>query len=152
MNISNEIQQFDKLEIDFDKLVNSTQDIYEGCVLIINLHDKNRLNEFVDDSLTKKVEMIITSTKCDIKSENIVKFKNFNEVYNHAVHKMLPNLNSINFFGITGTNGKTTTGYYLNQLLGKNSLFIGTTEQNLFKEITNEEHLTTPKLFNIFKN
>ncbi len=39
----------------------------------------------------------------------------------------------------------------MSQLLNENSLFIGTNEDNLFKNITNEKHLTTPKLFNIVK-
>ena len=46
---------------------------------------------------------------------------------------------------------RTTTGFYLNQLINKPSLFIGTTEEDIFKKVTNEEHLTTPKLFNILK-
>ena len=64
---------------------------------------------------------------------------------------MCKNFDKKNYFGITGTNGKTTTGYYLNQLIKNKSMFIGTTEEDLFKNITNEEHLTTPKLFNILK-
>jgi len=36
-------------------------------------------------------------------------------------------------------------------LLGPESLFIGTNEDELFSEITNEKHLTSPKLFNILK-
>ena len=46
---------------------------------------------------------------------------------------------------------KTTTGAYLKELLGPESLFIGTNEDELFSEITNEKHLTSPKLFNILK-
>ncbi len=39
----------------------------------------------------------------------------------------------------------------MNQLISDRSLFVGTTEEDIFKKVTNEEHLTTPKLFNILK-
>ncbi len=151
MEVSKELKYFDDLNIDLNLLVNSTLDVYEGCVLIINMEDKKKLNQLVSESLDKNVEVIITSNNCDIDSDKIVKFENYELVFAHVLKKMLPNFTSKNFFGITGTNGKTTTGYYLSQILGNNALFIGTTENDLFKNITNEVHLTTPKLFNIFK-
>ena len=151
MEISKEIQIFDELNLNFDNLVNSTLDVFEDCILIINLKNKEKLNEYVIESINKKAKLIITSTNCDVERENVIKFRNYEEVFNHVLVKMYPKYASVNFFGVTGTNGKTTTGYYLNQLLGENSLFMGTTEGNLFRNITKEEHLTSPKLFNIFK-
>ena len=71
--------------------------------------------------------------------------------YNEVLIKLCPGYQGKNFYGITGTNGKTTTGFYLNQLINDPSLFVGTTEEDIFKKVTNEEHLTTPKLFNILK-
>ena len=52
---------------------------------------------------------------------------------------------------VTGTNGKTTTAYLLNSLLGDSSIFVGTIDDDNLFEFTNEKHLTTPKLFNLVK-
>ena len=151
MDISKEIQIFNDLDINLDNLVNSTLDVFEDCILIINLNNKKKLDKYVTEAINKKAKLIITSINCNVESERVVKFENFEDVFNHVIKKMYPEYVDKNFFGLTGTNGKTTTGYFLNQLLGEDSLFIGTTEDYLFKDITREEHLTTPKLFNIFK-
>lgn len=151
MDISKEIQIFNDLDINLDNLVNSTLDVFEDCVLIINLNNRTKLNKYVTEAINKKAKLIITSINCNVESERVVKFENYEDVFNHVIKKMYPEYVDKNFFGLTGTNGKTTTGYFLNQLLGEDSLFIGTTEDYLFKDITREEHLTTPKLFNIFK-
>ena len=151
MEANIEINDFDNLDINFDHVVNSSKDAYKGCILLVNTEDSEQLNHFVEAGLSKEAEMIITSKYCDIESEKVIKFENFDAVFNHALTKMLPKQHSLNFFGITGTNGKTTTGHYLSQLLGEETLFIGTTGYELFKDVTNEVHLTTPKLFNIFK-
>ena len=151
MDISKEIQIFNDLDINLDNLVNSTLDMFEDCILIINLNNKKKLDKYVTEAINKKAKLIITSINCNVESERVVKFENYEDVFNHVIKKMYPEYVDKNFFGLTGTNGKTTTGYYLNQLLGEDSLFIGTTEDYLFKDITREEHLTTPKLFNIFK-
>ena len=151
MEVSKDIKYFNDLDINFDHFVNSTKDVYKGSTLIINSENSARLNQYVEIGLKEGAEKIITSKYCDIESEKVIKFQNFDAVYKHALTKMLPNHDSIDFFGITGTNGKTTTGHYLSQLLVEESLFIGTTGQDLFNDITREIHLTTPKLFNIFK-
>ena len=39
----------------------------------------------------------------------------------------------------------------LELILGNNTIFIGTNNENLFSDITKEKHLTSPKLFNILK-
>ena len=151
MESTKEIKILDDLNINYDNLVNSTLDVFNDCILIINSDNIEKLNNYVKEGLNKKPKYIITSINCQVESANVIKFKNYEDIFNHMLKKMYPEYESKNFFGLTGTNGKTTTGHYLNQLLGENSLFIGTTEANLFKDITKEEHLTTPKLFNIFK-
>ena len=40
MDISKEIQIFNDLDINLDNLVNSTLDVFEDCILIINLNNK----------------------------------------------------------------------------------------------------------------
>ena len=67
------------------------------------------------------------------------------------LQKIAPNYKNLDYFGITGTNGKTTTAFYLNQLIGVDNLFVGTIDEEKKYSFTKEKVLTTPKLFNIVK-
>ena len=105
----------------------------------------------MDESLKRKVKLVITSLNCSSNDDKVIKAKNYNEVFLDSYNYLCNDYESKKYFGITGTNGKTTTGSYLKELLGPESLFIGTNEDELFSGITNEKHLTSPKLFNILK-
>ena len=136
---------------DVENFVNSSLDVKEGSVLFINNDGKDKLDKYVDESLKKKAKLVITSSKCSFNDKKVIKAKNYDEVLIESYSYLCNDYKSKKYFGITGTNGKTTTGFYLKELLGSDSLFIGTNEENLFSEITNEKHLTSPKLFNILK-
>ncbi|MDC3103287.1 UDP-N-acetylmuramyl-tripeptide synthetase [Acidimicrobiaceae bacterium] len=136
---------------DIDKFVNSSADVERDSILFIDNVNAEKLNKYVNDALTKNVKKILTSEKCNINNEKILKVSNYEEVLNQAYSLICPDYQKKTYFGITGTNGKTTTGYYLEQILGNNTIFIGTNNENLFRDITNEKHLTSPKLFNILK-
>ncbi len=136
---------------DIDKFVNSSKDVEHDSILFIDNVNVEKLNKYVKDALTKNVKKILTSEKCNINNEKILKVSNYEEVLNQAYNFICPDYEKKTYFGITGTNGKTTTGYYLEQILGNNTIFIGTNNENLFQDITNEMHLTSPKLFNILK-
>ena len=138
-------------KIDIKNFVNSSLDVEEGSVLFINHENKDILDKYVDESLKKKVKLVITSLNCSSNDQKVIKAKNYNEVFLDSYNYLCNDYDSKKYFGITGTNGKTTTGSYLKELLGPESLFIGTNEDELFSEITNEKHLTSPKLFNILK-
>ena len=134
-----------------NKIINSTLDISKNSILLLNHKSLKKLNKLVNESLEHKLKAIITTKDCSISDEKIIKVNNYDQVYRDFLEKICPNFENKTFYGITGTNGKTTTGFYLNQLIISKSLFIGTTEADVFKKITNEAHLTTPKLFNIIK-
>ena len=138
-------------ELNSNQIINSTLDITDNSVLFINHESKEKLEKYISEALDKNLQTIVTSENCSISNEKIIKVKNYEEKYNEVLIKLCPGYQDKNFYGITGTNGKTTTGFYLNQLIHKPSLFVGTTEEDIFKKVTNEEHLTTPKLFNILK-
>ena len=138
-------------KIDIKNFVNSSLDVEEGSVLFINHDDKDKLDKYVAESLKKKVKLVITSLNCSSNDDKVIKAKNYDEVFLDSYNYLCNDYESKKYFGITGTNGKTTTGSYLKELLGPESLFIGTNEDELFSEITNEKHLTSPKLFNILK-
>ena len=132
-------------ELNSNQIINSTLDITDNSVLFINHESKEKLEKYISEALDKNLQTIVTSENCSISNEKIIKVKNYEEKYNEVLIKLCPGYQGKNFYGITGTNGKTTTGFYLNQLINKPSLFIGTTEEDIFKKVTNEEHLTTPK-------
>ncbi len=136
---------------DIDKFVNSSIDVERDSILFIDNVNVEKLNKYVNDALTKNAKKIITSEKCNLNNEKILKVSNYEEVLNQVYSFICPDYQKKTYFGITGTNGKTTTGYYLEQILGNNTIFIGTNNENLFRDITNEKHLTSPKLFNILK-
>jgi len=151
MNSLNIEEIISSKDFDSNEIINSTLDISENSILFLNNESPERLNELITGIVDKKLKIIVTSQNCSISNNKIIKIKNYDEIFNKVLQKICPNYLSKNYYGITGTNGKTTTGFYLDQLINSKSLFIGTTEEDIFKTITNEEHLTTPKLFNVIK-
>ena len=142
---------FSRLHINYDNLVNSSLDVKEDSILIINNSNQELLDTYVHDALKRNVKQIITSSNTRIEDNKILKFINFEEVFDLVLENVYKDYKKLNYYGITGTNGKTTTGYYLKQLLGDSCLFVGTIDQENDFSFTNETHLTTPKLFNLLK-
>ena len=145
------LDYIENMDLDYSKIVNHTLDVFKGSILCIDHKNKNKLNEYISSSLSKNPKFIITSIKCDIQDEKVLRFNDYETVFNHILEGISPNYRNLNYFGITGTNGKTTTAYYLNQLIGSENLFIGTIDDKNKYSFTNEKILTTPKLFNIVK-
>ena len=142
---------FSRLHINYDNLVNSSLDVKEDSTLIINNKNQEKLDKYINDALKRNVKQIITSSNTRIEDNKILKFINFEEVFDLVLENVYKDYKKLNYYGITGTNGKTTTGYYLKQLLGDSCLFVGTIDQENDFSFTNETHLTTPKLFNLLK-
>ena len=151
MNSLNIEEIISSKEFNSNKIINSTLDVTDNSILFINNQSSERLNQLITGVIDRKVKVIITSENCSISNDKIKKINNYEEVFNDMLQKICPDFQNKNYYGITGTNGKTTTGFYLNQLINSESLFIGTTQEEIFKNITKEVHLTTPKLFNIIK-
>ena len=138
-------------ENDIKKFVNSSSDVEYDSILFIDNKNSEKLDRYVNESLTKNPKTIFTSERCNVNNEKIVKVSNYDEVLTQAYSYLCADYKTRTYFGITGTNGKTTTGHYLEQILGDKTLFIGTNNENLFHDITKDKHLTSPKLFNILK-
>ena len=145
------LDYFKSIDIDYSKIVNHTLDVVEDSILCINHDNKKKLNEYVSSSLNKNPELVITSNRCDIQDEKVLRFDDYDTIFSHILEGISPNYRNLNYFGITGTNGKTTTAFYLNQLIGTDNLFIGTIDEKNKYSFTNEKILTTPKLFNVVK-
>ena len=151
MNLLNIQELISSKEFNSKEIINSTLDISENSILFLNNKSSERLDNLINGIIDRKLKIIITTKNCSITNDKIIKIKNYDEIFSNVLEKLCPGYLNKKYYGITGTNGKTTTGFYLDQLISSKSMFIGTNEEHIFKKITNEAHLTTPKLFNIVK-
>ena len=138
-------------EIDYSKIVNHTQDVSVDSILCIDHHDREKLDNYIELSLNQNPKYIITSSKSEVLNDRVLRFEEYQTIFDHVLHEIAPNYKKLDYFGITGTNGKTTTAFYLNQLIGVDNLFVGTIDEEKKYSFTKEKVLTTPKLFNIVK-
>jgi UDP-N-acetylmuramyl-tripeptide synthetase len=144
-------EHYIELNIDYSKVVNSTLDIEKDSILCIQLDNVEKLDNLILEGLNKGTKLVLTSSNSTIENENVYRYKNYEKVFYDILKKICPDYKTKNYFGITGTNGKTTTGYLLKQLIGSTSAFVGTVDEENYFNFTKEEHLTTPKLFNLVK-
>jgi len=151
MNNNLTFDHYITLNIDYSKVVNSTLDIEKDSILCIDLNNIEKLDNLILEGLKKGSKLILTSSKSTIENDNVYRYENFDEVFFDILENLSPDYKSKNYFGITGTNGKTTTGYLLKQLIGSTAAFVGTVNEENYFSFTKEEHLTTPKLFNLVK-
>ena len=151
MNNNLTFDHYVNLNIDYSNVVNSTLDIENDSILCIELNDAERLDNLILEGLKKGTKLVLTSNKSNIENESVYRYENFEEIFFDILKKLSPDYKSKYYFGITGTNGKTTTGYLLKQLIGSTSAFVGTVDEENYFDFTKEEHLTTPKLFNLVK-
>ena len=151
MNNNLTFDHYVNLNIDYSNVVNSTLDIENDSILCIELNDAKRLDNLILEGLKKGTKLVLTSTKSTIENESVYRYENFEEIFFDILENLSPDYKSKYYFGITGTNGKTTTGYLLKQLIGSTSAFVGTVDEENYFNFTKEEHLTTPKLFNLVK-
>ena len=138
-------------DIDYSKIVNHTIDVTLDSILCIDHEDKKKLDKYIELSLKQNPKYVITSNKSEIVNDKVLRFEQYDKIFNEILQKIAPNFNNLDFFGITGTNGKTTSAFYLNQLIGEDNLFVGTIDEEQKYFFTKEKILTTPKLFNIVK-
>ena len=143
--------QYLEMSLDFSLIVNSTLDLKPGSILCIDNEDIGKLDNLINEALKKDVDKILTSSKSKTSNEKVYRFDDYEKVFEDILNNINPTFKEKTYFGITGTNGKTTTAYLLNSLLGDSSIFVGTIDEDNLFEFTNEEHLTTPKLFNLVK-
>ena len=151
MNNNLPFEHYIELNIDYSKVVNSTLDIEKDSILCIQLDNVEKLDNLILEGLNKGTKLVLTSSNSTIENENVYRYKNYEKVFYDILKKICPDYKTKNYFGITGTNGKTTTGYLLKQLIGSTSAFVGTVDEENYFNFTKEEHLTTPKLFNLVK-
>ena len=109
-------------DIDYSMIVNHTIDVTLDSILCIDHEDKKKLDKYIDISLNENPKYIITSSKSEIINDKVLRFEQYDIIFNKILQEIAPSYNNLNYFGITGTNGKTTSAFYLNQLIGEENL------------------------------
>ncbi|MEK9649572.1 MAG: UDP-N-acetylmuramyl-tripeptide synthetase [Gammaproteobacteria bacterium] len=110
-------------------------------------------NSFINDKIVGKAKLIISSKKEPASRNNFFYVKNLESQLLDFLFDYWSIPKTTKFFGITGTNGKTTTAFVLYQLLkklNKNAIYIGTIGaiiNSKWHEVSN----TTPGLFDLFE-
>ena len=143
--------EYTKIIKDYQNIVNSTLDVTEGKILIIDNDDQNKLDHLINLALEKNPDFVLTSLKSKIEHKKVLKVEDYSQLIENVLLNLHKEYKQLNYFGITGTNGKTTSAFYLSELIKEKTIFIGTLNQKKLFKFTKEKNLTTPKLFNLVK-
>ncbi len=89
-----------------NEIINSTLDITEKSLLLLNNESTEKLDELIREALESNVKIIITSENCSISNDKVIKVKNYDSVFTDFLNKICPDFQRKNYYGITGTNRK----------------------------------------------
>ena len=152
------------------ELVDSSIDVNRGDILLLNINNSDKLIKYVEDGLARKPSYILIANYPETSSTNmqkyvhnleerakntytrIIRINDFSNFVQELVSMKYPTYKTKNLYGITGTNGKTTSCYFTKILLGEmNTEFIGTTEAGAISKVTKMPSLTTPNFIPVAK-
>ncbi|QED23576.1 UDP-N-acetylmuramoyl-L-alanyl-D-glutamate--2,6-diaminopimelate ligase [Candidatus Deianiraea vastatrix] len=131
--------------------------VKENSIFFCTSLDKNEAEKYINDAILKGAAKIYT--RFDIKGKNVFVVDDFETKLRDELREFYPNKPKFQM-AITGTNGKTSTAYFVWQILrkmGKNCVYIGTIgvfsgQKELDDEFFtrfNGNNLTTPDLISI---
>ena len=75
------INDLKNMRIDYSNVVNHTLDVSSNSILSINNGNKEKLNNYINLSLEKKPQLVITSNNCEINNEKVLRFENYEIVF-----------------------------------------------------------------------
>ena len=135
---------------------NSSKEIKKNSVFFAVQGTKSHGCQFIHEAFTKGAAFVVTDKMPkNIDSENIFLVPDLEKkILNFLVQYYLIDITKIKFFGITGTNGKTSVAYLCYQLYkktGNPSAYMGTLGfiSDEYQSIPKE---TTPDIFSLFKH
>ena len=103
------------------------------------------------NQLLKRVDKIITSDKVTISDNKVIKFKDYEQVFEHILHNINPTYKE-KLISESQEQRKDNNWTFVGFVNWRNfEVFVGTIDEDNLFSFTKEEHLTTPKLFNIVK-
>lgn len=141
-------------------IVIDSRKIQDGDTFICLEKDFRKAKSYILDALNKGAKKAYSSHEID-DITNSIKSNNILETLKSELHQVYF-AKPTNIIMITGTNGKTSTAYFIQQiltLLGKKCLYIGTlgvycNDQNLDNTVFNQycvDNLTTPDVATLHK-
>ena len=136
-------EQYQGLNLDDSLIVNSTLDIKHGSILCINNEDADKLDYLINQALKKDVDKILTSSKSKISSEKVFRFGDYEKVFDDVLYNIYPSYKNKTYFGVTGTNGKTTTSLLIHKILkdaGFDVLLAGNVGNSFSYEISKKDY------------
>lgn len=142
-----------------NKICNNSNEVNKGDLFFAYPGEKTDGRLFIEEALTRGAKKIIYESS-DKKylpdkknNKNLLPFKNLRDNIPEIVNYFFkPRIKSINLIGVTGTNGKSTSVYWLTDLknkLGEKSEMIGTLPFFNKKYKKFESNLTTPDNFKL---
>jgi len=145
LNFVKDIKEFGEIHYDSRKI--KQNDIFAAMEgFTVDGHN------YIDSALEKGASMIIVSKNIEIKNKNVIYIKIDNlrdKLGTIASNYYERPQDKLKIAGVTGTNGKTTTTYILEHVIGKTSR-LGTIEYKIGDEIM-EAPNTTPESLDVVK-
>jgi len=157
--MSYESSNFKQLDLPFNldylnsvDIVDSSVDVKKDDIVFISTKNEEQCRKFVEESIEKKAGFIFTPLNLSLDYKNVIKAEKFDTLLSTLSSIKYPEYTNKNTYGITGTNGKTTTCHFLKILLGNNkSEFVGTTTWEQMQSVTKMPSLTTPTFIPLIK-
>ena len=81
-------QEIDHLNLDYKNIVNSTLDVKNDSILILDHQNNEKLNELIYKSLESNPKLILTSKLCSVKNDKIIVFENFDQSFKYVLNKI----------------------------------------------------------------
>ena len=133
-------------------IVDSSKDVSKGDIVFISSKEKEKCSKYVTESVNKEASYIFVPINLGFNNEKVYLKNNLQTILGEITSLRYPDYKEKNIFGVTGTNGKTTTCQFINILLGTNeSEFIGTTKGEEISTVTQMPILTTPTFLPLVK-
>ena len=145
---------FDTTFLESINLVDSSVDIEPNDIVFIKTDNQKKITEYINESINKRASYVITSSEVnrDEINDQIINTDKIDNLMRDMVSVRYPSYNRKNLYGITGTNGKTTSCHFTKILIGDETTeFIGTTRSEEIEQVTQMPSLTTPTFIPISK-
>lgn len=145
---------FDTTFLESINLVDSSLDVEPNDIVFIKTDNQKKITEYINESINKRASYVITSSEVNRNEINdqIINTEKIDNLMRDMVLVRYPSYNRKNLYGITGTNGKTTSCHFTKILIGDETTeFIGTTRSEEIEQVTQMPSLTTPTFIPISK-
>ena len=160
MNKLSLIKHYIKTEVFNECFISSITDdsrnIQKNSLFIARKGVSSHGNDYINSAIRKGASCVITSEK--ICKDLVIPIHHIDDIEDKIVEILFSfhalSLEDFIFYGVTGTNGKTTTAFIAHNILrqlGKPSIYIGTLGAYINDNFIKTKGNTTPGIFEIFE-